>query len=154
MFDAFQILSDGVHLSHTLGEPEDEIGERGVPHAGTSVLMRLSTHTTRTTKKVFDEFTVNDNDYGFNKTVVPVKLAQYGDDNLISRSQAKRLLLRTELFKIVVLDFSDVPAIGQAFADEIFRVFANQHPDIELIPMKANAEVQRLITRAQTTKIQ
>jgi len=54
---------------------------------------------------------------------VPVKLAQYGNDKLVSRSQAKRLLARVELFKVVMLDFTNVPTIGQAFADEIFRVF-------------------------------
>jgi hypothetical protein len=53
-----------------------------------------------------------------------VRLAKYGNDQLISRSQAKRLLARIELFKIVLFDFSGVETIGQAFADEIFRVFA------------------------------
>ena len=75
-------------------------------------------------------------------------LAQYGNDQLISRSQAKRLLARVELFKIVVLDFKEVPNIGQAFADEIFRVFAQRHPEIQFIPMHASSEVKRMIARA------
>ena len=49
----------------------------------------LSNHTARTSKKVFDKFTSGD-DYGFTKTIVPVKLAQYDENELISRSQAKR----------------------------------------------------------------
>ena len=56
----------------------------------------------------------------FNKTVVPVRLAQYGNDQLISRSQAKRVLARIDLFSTVLLDFEGVPAIGRAFADEVF----------------------------------
>jgi len=78
----------------------------------------------RTTKKVFDHFTSGD-DFRFNKTVVPVGLAQYGDDKLVARSQSKRLLARVELFKVVVLDFSKVASIGQSFADAILRVFPN-----------------------------
>ncbi|MBI3056341.1 MAG: STAS-like domain-containing protein, partial [Betaproteobacteria bacterium] len=102
----------------------------------------------RTVKKVFDQFSTG-NDYGFNKTVVPVKLAKYGNDQLISRSQAKRLLARVELFKMVLFDFTGIKTIGQAFSDEIFRVFARQHPEIELIPVHANSQVKRMIERAK-----
>jgi len=66
---------------------------------------------------------MQDNDFGFSKTHIPVFLAAYGEDNLISRSQAKRLLVRFERFKEIILDFENVESIGQAFADEIFRVF-------------------------------
>jgi hypothetical protein len=52
-------------------------------------------------------------------------------------------------FKKVLFDFSDVPTIGQAFADEIFRVFAMNHPHIELVPIHTNSEVKRMIDRAR-----
>ena len=74
---------------------------------------------------------------------------QYGDDSLISRSQAKRLLGRFDRFRIVMLDFAGVASIGQAFADEVFRVFRNRHPDVELVPINASAEVKRMISRAE-----
>jgi hypothetical protein len=57
-------------------------------------------------------------------------------------------LSRVELFKTVIFDFTDVPTVGQAFADEIFRVFPKQHPEIHLIPVKASSEVKRMIQRA------
>jgi hypothetical protein len=60
---------------------------------------------------------------------------------------------RVELFKIVMLDFTGVPTVGQAFADEIFRVFANEHPNLELIPVHANSEVKRMIQRAKTNEM-
>ncbi len=87
-------------------------------------------------------------DFGFTKTVVPVKLTQYGDDNLVSRSQAKRLLARIDRFKVVVFDFEGVDSIGQPFADEVFRVFAKKHPEIEITRIHANAEVNKMISRA------
>ncbi len=147
MFDNFTILSGSVYFSHTHGEIEDWILEHQRSHAGTMVVMRLSNNTSRTSKQVFDRFTSGD-DYGFTKTVVPVALTQYGDDKLVSRSQAKRLLVRVDKFKTVIFDFSDVESIGQAFADEVFRVFANRHPEIELIPLNTNKAVSQMINRA------
>ena len=146
MFDDFAIVSGGVVFTHQFGRKEDWIHEPDKPHDGTHVFMSLHNHTSRTTGKVFDQFS-SDDDYTFNKTIVPVELAKYGDDNLISRSQAKRLLARIELFKVVILDFKGVPTIGQAFADEIFRVFTNEHPGTQLLPVNASSEVKRMIER-------
>jgi hypothetical protein len=58
-------------------------------------------------------------------------------------------LARVELFKTVVFDFSEVDLIGHAFADEIFRVFALEHPEIELVPIRTMSAVRRIIARAQ-----
>lgn len=149
MVDAFDILSGGVYFGHKFGDAEDWILERNRFDAGTFVWMKLSNHTSRTARKIFDQYTSGD-DYGFNKTVVPVALARYGNDRLISRSQARRVLARVELFKVVIFDFTDVDSIGQSFADEIFRVFASQHPEIELHAIKANTEVKRMIARARS----
>lgn len=152
MFDAFNILSGGVYFSHEFKSEEDWILETPRAHEGTTVWMELYNHTSRTAKKIFDAY-VSGDEYGFTKTVVPVKLAQYGNDKLISRSQAKRVLARVELFKTVCFDFTDVPSIGQAFADEIFRVFAQKHPEIELLPLKANSEVRRMIMRVKAGEV-
>lgn len=149
MFDSFDILSGGVFFCHEFGKQEDWILERDKFANGTAVWMKLNNHTARTTKKIFDQYASGE-DYGFNKTVVPVKLAQYGNDQLVSRSQAKRLLARVELFKIVVFDFNEVPAIGQAFADEIYRVFAQRHPEIKFMATNASTEVKRMIERAKS----
>ena len=149
MFDSFDIISGGVYFTHKFGDDEDWIFEREKFSTGTSVWMEIHNHTARTTKKIFDHFSSGD-DYGFNKTVVPVKLAQYGNDKLISRSQAKRVLARVELFKIVIFDFESVEHIGQAFADEIFRVFAKKHSEITLVAIRGNSEIKRMIERAKS----
>ena len=67
-------------------------------------------------------------------------------------SQAKRLLQRVEHFRHVVLDFAEVARVGQAFADEIFRVFANAHPEVELLAVNALPEVQQMIRRAEVLR--
>jgi len=153
MFDKFDIMSAGVFFTHAFGHEEDWVLERQNPEeARTSVWLQLNNHTSRTLKRIFDQYSSED-DYGFTKTVVPVRLAQYGDDKLISRSQAKRVVARVEKFKVVIFDFKDVPTIGQAFADEIFRVFARQHPDIQIIDSHANSEVRRMIERAKANDL-
>lgn len=150
VFDQFLIASDEVAFAHDFTKEEDFIFQHDAREGkeGTLVSMTLHNHTARTLKKVFDQFTTDD-DYGFNKTIVPVNLMHYGDDNLISRSQAKRLLTRFERFKVVMLDFSGVDSIGQAFADEVFRVFKNQYPEVEIKYINASQDVKRMISRAQ-----
>jgi uncharacterized protein DUF4325 len=147
MFDRFSIGADKTYYGHRLGDDSDWIMDWG--NAGTTVFMELSNHTARTPRKIFDQYSSSDEDYGFNKTVVPLNLAQYGNDKLISRSQAKRVVSRLELFKTILFDFTGVPSIGQAFADEIFRVFANEHPTISVISIHANSEVERMIARVK-----
>lgn len=149
MFDEFMISSGEVFFSHQYDEKEDWILQSNASSGGTLVKMVLHNHTARTTKKVFDKFT-SDDDYGFTKTVVPVKLMRYGDDNLVSRSQAKRLLMRVDRFKTVVLDFSGIASIGQAFADEVFRVFRAKNSGVEVVPIHTSSEVKRMITRAES----
>lgn len=148
MFDRFVIASGEVYFSHEFDQKEDWILQASSARGGTLVRMTLHNHTARTVRKVFDKFT-SDEEYGFTKTVVPVKLMRYGDDNLVSRSQAKRLLGRFDRFRVVVLDFAGVASIGQAFADEVFRVFRAKHPEVEVVPIHASSEIKRMISRAQ-----
>jgi hypothetical protein len=150
MFDNFAIRSGSVYFTHEFNKPEDWILEHETSNTGTAVFMRLSNNTSRTSKQIFDNFSSGD-DYAFTKTVVPVRLAQYGEETLVSRSQAKRLLARVEKFKIVIFDFTDVNTIGQAFADEIFRVFRNQHPEIKMTQLNASKEVDQMIRRAESS---
>ena len=55
-----------------------------------------------------------------------------------------------EKFKIISFDFDKVPMIGQAFADEIYRVFHNKYPDIELQEVNMNEAVKFMIERSKT----
>lgn len=146
MFDTFGILSGEVYLSHTYDSEEDWVLQTSQYCQGTWIVMKLMNNTSRIPKEIFDKFTSGD-DLGFTKTVLPVRLAKYGDEKLISRSQAKRLLERIDRFKTVLFDFNEVDTIGQAFTDEVFRVFVSQHPQIRIIPINTNKAVSEMITR-------
>lgn len=63
------------------------------------------------------------------------------------------LLARVDRFKIVIFDFEGIDQIGQAFADELFRVFNNRHPEIQLYFIKAKPDVEHMIIRALSSRI-
>jgi hypothetical protein len=149
MMDQFSIMSGGLYFDHDRAQAHDWLVEHIRSGSGTSVFMTLGNHTTRTTRKVFDAFSGGD-DYAFNKTIVPLRLAKFGSGELVSRSQAKRVLARVHLFSTVIFDFKDVEEIGQAFADQIFRVYANEHPDILLVPLNMRKQVEEMVERARS----
>jgi anti-sigma regulatory factor (Ser/Thr protein kinase)/DNA-binding transcriptional ArsR family regulator len=151
LVNAFDILSGGVYFNHELNRDTDWMMDMDSSALkGTSVFLRVDNNTARTIRKVYDQFSV-DGSYGFNKTTVPVRLAKYGTDQLVSRSQAKRVLARVEQFSQVIFDFTEVELIGQAFADQIFRVFALEHPTVTLTTVHANRETQGLINAVTKT---
>jgi len=150
MFDSFSIFSSDMYYSFKNNdwflsdERREDFGK------GTTITMELSLSTTKTTQEVMDRYA--DVEIGFGKTIVAVRLSANEDDPHISRSQAKRLLMGLDRFKYVVLDFNRVQEVGQAFIDEIFRVFQNEYPDITLDHVNANASVLSMIERVKATK--
>ncbi|MFI5345477.1 MAG: STAS-like domain-containing protein [Elusimicrobiota bacterium] len=145
MFDNFAIQSgELVYLAHALKQDDWLFEFAKEPRIqGTRVHLSLSLFSTRTTQEVFDQFSGIET--GFSRTHVPVALARYDGDKLVSRSQARRVLSRFEKFREVSLDFSGVPNIGQPFADEIFRVFAIEHPEITITYSNASDQIEKMI---------
>lgn len=149
MFDWFEINANNLEFYHDKKLAEDILHEvKGIFTGGTLVLMSISLNSTRAAADIYAQYTNAPDDFDFSKTVAPMRLAQYGEEQLISRSQAKRLIARFDRFKKVVLNFDGVQDIGQAFADEIFRVYANQHPDVELIPENMTKQIEGMWLRA------
>lgn len=68
------------------------------------------------------------------------------EGNLISRSQAKQVAVRFEQFSEVELDFTGVESLGQAFADELVRVWPITHPQTKLLVVNANDTVLKMIS--------
>jgi hypothetical protein len=144
IFDIFMIASGGIIFKTGREDP----AKPGKTKFSTLVQMRLVNDSKKQIKKIFDAFST-EIPGDFDKTVVPIHMA--GSDDLISRSQARRVLSGLELFKEVILDFKDVRYIGQAFADEIFRVFPNMNPKTSITAKNTNTEIQNMINRAKNT---
>lgn len=148
--DAFSIDSAPI-VWRSGQQSRDIVLESPGQRQGTAVSMELLTDGDRTLDDVFERFS---DDFQFNKTEVPLLVATLGSDEyLVSRSAARRVVSRLERFRQVMLDFDGVATIGQAFADEIFRVFASSHPESSLVPINMTRAVARMVDRARQSRL-
>jgi DNA-binding transcriptional ArsR family regulator len=112
------------------------------PRQGTRVRFEGDPQPRRTLGDLFARHTEHT---GLHKTRVVVTLGT----SFISRVEAQRLLSRLERFHTVVLDFKDVKEIGQGFADEVFRVWPHDHPDVTLEPINMSPGVSLMVDHAR-----
>lgn len=154
VFDKFEIDSKGLNFSHRENKEFDFLDDSIMPidEVGTLVYMFIQRDSTRKNKDIFDEYSSGPEDFHFNKTIIPIRLAQYENEKLVSRSQAKRVLTRIDKFQNVIFDFEAVSTIGQAFADEIFRVYAQKNPNIVLFPVNMNEYVSKMVKKVKFTQ--
>jgi len=153
VFDNFRILSKGLSYIRD-NENKDWFldSSRAIVIAGTGVKMTINLDSKRRLQNVFSEY-VEENSDGipkFDKTNIIVRLSKIGDESYISRSQARRIILGMEKFKYVILDFSDIPTVGQAFVDEVFRVFKTKYTGTKIEYKNANDNVKFMIERGLT----
>ena len=142
--DSFAIVSSGRIFSHDRFDGDAYMDD--IPAKGTIVYATLSNNSAKEAKDIFDKY--SDPDSGFTRTCIP--LNHYFESSPVSRSQAKRLCAGLEKFKTVELDFEGIDWMGQSFADQLFRVFVNEHPDTKLIPLNMNADVVKMYRHVMT----
>lgn len=115
---------------------------------GTRVTFLLSLISKKHLNDIFSQFVTQPGEVGFDKTEIKVRLYASGTV-YISRSQARRILSGLDKFKTIILDFDRVTTVGQAFADDIFRVFQQRHPDIKIEPINMVEPVKFMIDRVE-----
>ncbi|MCQ2521890.1 MAG: DUF4325 domain-containing protein [Lachnospiraceae bacterium] len=140
MMDDFFIVSSGKIFTTNKFDNTRIIDMASENTKGTIVLMKLSNYTNKEAKEVFDLYANVDG--GFIRTRIPLK--NFFETSPVSRSQAKRVCNRLEKFKEVILDFDGVDWIGQAFAHQLFVVFAKEHQDITLHPENMNQDISKM----------
>ncbi|MHB8914868.1 MAG: STAS-like domain-containing protein [Thiobacillus sp.] len=69
-----------------------------------------------------------------------------GEWDLISRGQAKTIATDFLNAGEMRLDFSGVDDIGRAFADELFRVWLREHPEVRFVVINASIYVKKMIS--------
>ncbi len=151
MVDVFAIRSGNLLFTHIRPDDDWLIEHDQAPIKGTTVEFLVSTNSERKPSDVYNQFFPEDDENGgdmFSKTHVPIRLAQYGAEKLVSRSQAKRVLARFEKFSEVMVDFRGVEFVSQAFADEIFRVFKLSHPQVKIAYTNASQQIKRVVNLA------
>jgi hypothetical protein len=148
--DLFILDSFGYQLFVDMKKEDVSIRNTNIIKRGTRVVFEIETNTDKHLDQVFKKYTnlSDKSDYGFDKTEIRVKL--YISSGVhISRSQARRILVGLEKFKIITLDFENVPIIGQSFADEIFRVFHDKYPNIKIEEENMSEGVSFMVKRAK-----
>jgi anti-sigma regulatory factor (Ser/Thr protein kinase) len=115
---------------------------------GSEVYFEIKTNSKKHLSDIFKEYQSNPDTYAFDKTKITVKLYTLGTIYM-SRSQARRILSNLDKFDHIILDFKDVPTIGQAFADEIFRVYKNSRPNVKIETINTNENIDFMIGRVE-----
>lgn len=145
--DDFAVMSDGKVFTRNRYEEiiTDISGTPGFEKwknlKGTIVIMKQSNSSNKKVEEIIWRFS-DENTSEFSKTSIPVK--EFFETYPVSRSQAKRLCARLDVFKEIELDFNGVSDMGQGFADEVFRVFQNRHPEIEIKGTNMSPNVERM----------
>lgn len=115
---------------------------------GTKVTFVITKNSKRNLNLIFRAYI--DGSFDFGRTSVLVRLYKL-DRAHISRSQARRVVSGLEKFKTVMLDFDGVETVGQAFADEVFRVWQSNHKNTKIKHSNANKNIEFMIQRALRT---
>jgi anti-sigma regulatory factor (Ser/Thr protein kinase) len=144
----FEIESGDVRwiVDNTIGDVAVGVAAR---RKGTRVNAVVAARPARPLSALFAEYTEG---FAFSRTRIVVKLFAVGV-RFISRSQARRLLRGLERFRHVVLDFKGVDAIGQGFADEVFRVWANAQHEVRIDCIQMAPPVAFMVNRARPSRI-
>lgn len=122
---------------------------RPLPHTGTSAFVAIALDSVRTLDEVMRAHSASGTGYRLEQTQVALKLLTADHVGLESRAQARRVTARLGEFRRARLDFSGISDIGPAFADELFRVFARSHPEVELQPISMAPRVAAMLEAVQ-----
>lgn len=144
--DRFVLKSNGTELLVD-NTKNDFFLKDSTKSKGTFVEFKIRKQTRRDLRILFNQF--SNEDFEFDKNSVRVKLTS--EKGLVSRSEAKRLLVGLDAYTRIEFDFRKVKSIGQGFADEVFRVFQNANPKILITYTHAEPPVAFMIERSRKT---
>ncbi len=144
-FDMFGVLANG--LFYFKDNRNDDWFLESKPKArskGTRVSMALHFDSVRTLSAVLPQPRATA-ETERRSAEVRIALGRFDEEPYVSRIQAQRLLKGMDRFQRVVLDFTGITTVGQAFVDEVFRVYAADNPDTRLDVIHANEDVRFMI---------
>ncbi len=147
LFEVFDLYANGLTYQRNDWRRGGWLKSSPAQGPGTAIFMSIALNASRTLEDVFAAHAKGGDDLSFARTEVAMRLAQADGERLESRGQAKRIAARLESFDTVDLDFEGVDVIGQAFADELFRVFVRRSPQVKLQPRNMSASVAAMIAQ-------
>ena len=138
------------------GEPRDLMSDRCSDETILEAMINQANKTTEPANHGVDEALAyveesNRRIASMEPAVILMQMARQGNENLVSRAQAKYIASQISTLSgkhEVLLDFAGIPEIGQGFADQLFRVFANANSGVALVPINCTSAVKNMITQA------
>lgn len=143
--DVFDLHANGAAFQQRAWQQDQWLQGKPVCRQGTSVFAAVAMDTPRTLDEVLRAHSADGQGYRFERTVVPLALLVGPQRGLESRAMARRVAERLPEFKQVALDFQGLEQVGHAFVDELWRVFASQHPQLRLEPVNMAPRVAAMV---------
>lgn len=143
--DVFDLHANDVAFQHREWSRAGWLPGRALRHQGTSVYFSIALDTTRTLDAVLQSFSLSGSGFGFERTIVPLRLVSNAQTGLESRAQARRVADRLNQFQRAEVDFEGIPHVGHSFVDELFRVLKAQHAQTELVPVNMCPAVAAMV---------
>ncbi len=143
--DVFDLHANDTAFQHREWEGNGWRPGRALKHQGTSVYAAIALDTTRNLESVLHAHSVSGTGFGFERTVVPLRLLTSPLAGLDSRAQARRVAARLNAFRRAEIDFDGVTNIGHSFADELFRVMSPELGEVDLVPLNMSPTVAAMI---------
>lgn len=147
--DVFDIHANNTAYQRRAWESSGWRRGKALPRQGSSIYMAIALNTTRTLDAVMEAWSLAGDGVEFDQTRVQLRLLAGEGQPLDSRAQARRVGLRLTTFKRAEIDFEGVTDVGHGFTDELFRVFAKAHPQIELVATNTTPRIDALVKSAR-----
>lgn len=113
---------------------------------GTTVYLAVALDTERTLDSVQRSLSADGRSLAFDRARVPLRLvAEAPHQVLASRSEARRVAARLAGFRRAEIDFTGLPEIGHAFAHELFAVFREENPGLDMVAIGAAPPVAEML---------
>ena len=144
--DVFSIFANQIEFIFDAVR-DDWTVKSGKEDPGTQIVFRIGSESKRSIKAVFEEYTDEDFEFSKNRPFFVKPYLLELKTPMLSRSEAKRFIAGAENAQLIVIDFKSVDAIGQGFADEIFRVWAGKNPKVHIQFRNSNDFIDLMIAR-------
>ncbi|MDC8784600.1 ATP-binding protein [Roseateles koreensis] len=147
--DVFDIHANGTAFQRRAWESNGWRPGRPMPRQGSSIYMAVALDTTRTLDQVMQAWSVDGSGIEFDQTTIHLSLLAGEGQALDSRAQARRVAARLGTFRRAEISFAGVEDVGHGFTDELFRVFARAHKEVDLVPTHMTPRIAALVKSAQ-----
>jgi anti-sigma regulatory factor (Ser/Thr protein kinase) len=150
--DVFDLHANDTAFQHREWEGNGWRPGRALKHQGTSIYAAIALDTKRTLESVLHAHSLDGAGFGFERTVVPLRLMASPLAGLDSRAQARRVAARLNAFRRAEMDFDGIANIGHSFADELFRVMSPELGEVDMVPLNMSPAVAAMIESVRSER--